>query len=175
MRPTTQDITGESCSQVRGEDARAYQGQGEDHGFGNQERRDYRMKMDLPSFNDHPQTEDFLDWVIKVESFFEYMEIPKVNQVKGALMHMVQDERADEGDFYHQISIKTCSSKNKSDERDRSNFSDVDIGEEVLTRTEFCQFQQNTQQVLRKLRVTLLAEEPNHNDDGLHDNMNECA
>lgn len=69
MRPT-QDITEESCSQVRGEDARPYQDQGEDHGFGNQERRDYRMKMDLPSFNDHPQTEDFLDWVIKVESFW---------------------------------------------------------------------------------------------------------
>ena len=88
MRPT-QDITEESCSQVRGEDARPYQDQGEDHGFGNQERRDYRMKMDLPSFNDHPQTGDFLDWVIKVESFFEYMEIPKVNQVKGALMHIL--------------------------------------------------------------------------------------
>uniref|UniRef100_A0A2N9HDJ9 Reverse transcriptase/retrotransposon-derived protein RNase H-like domain-containing protein n=1 Tax=Fagus sylvatica TaxID=28930 RepID=A0A2N9HDJ9_FAGSY len=45
--------------------------------FGNQERKDYCMKMDLPSFNCHFQIEEVLDWIIKVERCLEYKEIPK--------------------------------------------------------------------------------------------------
>ena len=50
--------------------------------FGNQERKDYCMKMDLPSFNCHFQIEEVLDWIIKVERCLEYKEIPKDKRVK---------------------------------------------------------------------------------------------
>jgi hypothetical protein len=36
----------------------------------------YRMKIDLQSFNEHLHIKDFLDWVMEVERFFDYMSIP---------------------------------------------------------------------------------------------------
>ena len=41
------------------------------------------MKMDLPSFNDHLQIEEFLDWIIKVEQFFKYMGILEDKHASG--------------------------------------------------------------------------------------------
>ncbi|CAK9172407.1 unnamed protein product, partial [Ilex paraguariensis] len=44
---------------------------------GEQDRQTFRMKMDLPSFNGQLQIEGFLDWLILVERFFDYMDIPE--------------------------------------------------------------------------------------------------
>ncbi|CAA7402106.1 unnamed protein product [Spirodela intermedia] len=44
--------------------------------------RDFRMKIDLPSFNRHLKIEEFLEWISEVETFFEYMKIFYEKQVK---------------------------------------------------------------------------------------------
>ena len=52
---------------------------------GNQKEPDrqmFRMKMDLPSFNRQLQIKGFLDWLVLVERFFDYMDIPEDKKVK---------------------------------------------------------------------------------------------
>ncbi|KAG2664308.1 hypothetical protein I3760_16G076400 [Carya illinoinensis] len=56
---------------------------------GNQDARwaldnnhNFRIKIDLPCFNGHLHVESFLDWMLEVENFFDYMQIPKAQQVK---------------------------------------------------------------------------------------------
>ena len=44
--------------------------------------KEFKMKMDLPSFDDWLHIEDFLDWVYTVENFFNYLNISKESQVK---------------------------------------------------------------------------------------------
>ena len=55
-----------------------------DHGNqeGPQGNRDYRMKVELSSFDGYLDMESFLDWILEVEHFFEYMEIEEGKKVK---------------------------------------------------------------------------------------------
>ncbi|KAG7973788.1 hypothetical protein I3843_06G014700, partial [Carya illinoinensis] len=42
----------------------------------------FRIKIDLPCFNRHLHVQSFLDWMLEVENFFDYMQIPEAQQVK---------------------------------------------------------------------------------------------
>ncbi|KAK1261225.1 hypothetical protein QJS04_geneDACA019084 [Acorus gramineus] len=44
--------------------------------------RDFRINIDLPSFNGHLNIEEFLDWLAEVERFFDYMDIPEERKEK---------------------------------------------------------------------------------------------
>ena len=46
------------------------------------EQSDYRLKLDIPSFDGHLHIEDFLDWLKTVESFFDYMDVLAEKQVE---------------------------------------------------------------------------------------------
>jgi len=46
------------------------------------ESNNYWMKIDLPPFHGNLHIQDFLDWVMEVERFFEYMYISEDRKVK---------------------------------------------------------------------------------------------
>ena len=50
--------------------------------YGDEENRDFRMKLDLPCFNGSLKIEEFLDWMVEVERFFDYTKIPEEKQEK---------------------------------------------------------------------------------------------
>ena len=58
-----------------------HRGPARDNGRDYQEQRDYRMKVELPSFNGNVSIEEYLDWVSEVEKFFDYMSTADDKQV----------------------------------------------------------------------------------------------
>jgi hypothetical protein len=50
--------------------------------YSREESCEYQMKIDLLSFDGHLHVEDFLDLVMEVERFFEYISIPEDRKVK---------------------------------------------------------------------------------------------
>lgn len=48
----------------------------------NRNQNNYKLKMDIPTFNDSAHIEEFLEWIIEVERFFDYMDIDEDQQVK---------------------------------------------------------------------------------------------
>ena len=58
-----------------------HRGPARDNGRDYQEQRDYRMKVELPSFNGNVSIEENLDWVNEVEKFFDYMGTTDDKQV----------------------------------------------------------------------------------------------
>ena len=43
---------------------------------------DFKFKVDIPVFSGNLNIEDFIDWIAKIDKFFDYMEIPKEKKVK---------------------------------------------------------------------------------------------
>ena len=43
---------------------------------------DFKLKVDIPTFSGELNMKGFLDWITKVDRFFEYMEIPEEMKVK---------------------------------------------------------------------------------------------
>lgn len=42
----------------------------------------YKMKIDLPSFDERLDVEEFLDWASKVENFFKYADMSDEKKIK---------------------------------------------------------------------------------------------
>ena len=59
---------------VRGGDRRD-QGYERDNG-------DFKLKVDIPFFSDNLNMEDFINWIVEIDKFFDYMEVLEEKRVK---------------------------------------------------------------------------------------------
>ena len=52
------------------------------HRYDQGDSGDFHLKVNIPSFNGNLDIEEFLDWLAKVDRFFNYIEIPKERRVR---------------------------------------------------------------------------------------------
>ena len=43
---------------------------------------DFKLKVDIPFFNDNLNIEDFIDLIAEIDKFFDYIEVPKEKRVR---------------------------------------------------------------------------------------------
>ena len=85
-RPTYSDHSSSSEEFDELEEGRRFDGR---RGQGGNRRRnddvegyDFKLKVDIPSFNGGMGIEEFLDWLADVDRFFDYMETPEDKRVR---------------------------------------------------------------------------------------------
>ena len=68
--------------------------------FSNHDRRrgdsnpnEYRMKIEIPSFNENLDIKSFLNWVYEVEKFLEMAYVPKEKHVKFMTYKLTEEQR----------------------------------------------------------------------------------
>ena len=52
------------------------------YGYDQADTSDFRLKVDIPTFNGNLNIEDLLDWLAEVDHFFAYMEVPEDRRVR---------------------------------------------------------------------------------------------
>ncbi|KAH7678920.1 hypothetical protein IHE45_06G025500 [Dioscorea alata] len=67
-----------------------YEGQRARNNYERVERdgRDFRLRVDILSFNGSLAIEEFLDWIAEIDRFFDYMETPAEKRVRLVACHL---------------------------------------------------------------------------------------
>ena len=43
---------------------------------------DFRLKVDIPYFSGNLNIEDFINWIVDIDKFFDFMEVPEEKRVR---------------------------------------------------------------------------------------------
>ena len=52
-----------------------------DHGY-KRDIGDFKLKVDIPFFSGNLNIEDFIDWIVEIDKFFDYIEVSEEKRVK---------------------------------------------------------------------------------------------